>query len=596
MAQNASAARADAVAELTIGDLARPVIPVDGRVLCHEVDRIFAADRSLTSLIIRRSTGDYALLDRSEFEYQMSGTFGYGRMLYADQAVQNVLNPAATLALPATTAVRRAHAALMRRDHAFRFKDLLALNIGPEGIGTLSAAVLLDQVAQLNAHEALHDSLTGLANRGLLSEWLERALSEARIGDPQVALMFIDIDRFKVINDSMGHAVGDQLLRLFANRLSDCAGPVNAVARFGGDEFAVLLSSAEGRRDPALLAGRVLDELQTPFTVGGHRVFVSGSVGIAIAEPGDGATDLLRKADIAMYQAKRAGGSQCSFFNGELGRAASERRDVEVWLRESLEIGAFEVHYQPIVNLTDGALVGFESLVRGRHPDRGLLLPGDFLPVAEETGLVTRIDLLVLETTCRQAAVWAETYPAARGLRFSVNVSSQQLDRSDFVDVIEDVLNRTGVDPGAIRLELTEGSVVHDVSHATRALSRVKNLGVTVAIDDFGTGYSSLAQLSRFPADALKIDRTFVAGMVRGAQDEAIVKLVLALGRAMEVEVVAEGIEKPEQAALLHRMGCEQGQGYLFGRAIPARDAEEIIRDVQRDGMPPWSRSLARAG
>jgi len=562
---------------VTIGALALPITPVPGSTPCPEIDRIFTAYPDWHSLVVRRADGSYDLLDRLAYEYKMNATYGYGRMLYMRTAIEQMIAPGSTLTLHATTAVQDAYEAVMARDAQTRFQDVIVLG-GDHGVATLRVAELLDEIARHNASDALHDHLTGLANRALMTEWLDHALG--RIEPPNkwtVALLFLDIDRFKVVNDSIGHEAGDELLCQFADRLLGCIRAVDAAARLGGDEFAILVDQVMDSEQAASVARRIHEVLRTPMHIGGRELVISSSIGIALAQRGDDVSSLLRKADIAMYQAKHEGGGRFQFFHGDQGVAAQARLDLEVWLRRAVSEHRLQVRYQPIVHLADDRVIGFEALVRGMHPERGLLSPGEFLPVAEETGLLRLIDRDVFIQACEELRRWNEQTPSARSLSMSINVSADRLESRDLPQEIASAIEMTGVDPRRIQIEITESSMVRNMSHAVRTLESIRSMGVRVAVDDFGTGYASLAHLSKLPLDVLKIDASFISGLAGSRHDQAIVRLVMALAGAMEVTAIAEGVETPRQAELLREVGCRFGQGFLFAEPLEAAEAALLV-------------------
>jgi len=419
------------------------------------------------------------------------------------------------------------------------------------------------------AHQALHDALTGLPNRVLLFDRLGQALSRAQRGGTPVAVLFCDIDRFKLVNDSLGHGAGDQLLIGVARRLVEILRGGDTAARFGGDEFVVLCEDVGGERQAIAVAQRIALALEAPFLLDGHQVFARISTGIAVAEGGAAAPEaLIRNADVAMSRVKERGTGGYEVFDDDMRARAVRRLDVENALHRAVARGEFTLLYQPQVRLATGEMTGVEALVRWEHPERGLVVPADFIPLAEETGLVLQIGAWVLNAACRQAAEWAAR-PGGPPLTMSVNLSARQC-APDVVATMAEVLGRTGVDPGLVRLELTETAVMEDAESSAAALELLKALGVQLAIDDFGTGYSSLRALRRFPVDELKIDASFVSGMQHDEQEGAIVAAVVGLARALGLRTVAEGVEHPEQVRRLRELGCDLAQGFHFAPAQPA--------------------------
>lgn len=441
--------------------------------------------------------------------------------------------------------------------------------------------------AQL-AHRAFHDDLTGLPNRALFQDRAAHAIARAeRNGDP-VAVLFIDVDNFKVVNDTLGHAVGDAALTEVATRIDACVRNSDTAARLGGDEFAVLLEDFRGEESPARMAQRILAELAGECEVEGHVLDLSASVGIARLQPGWTTDELIRNADIAMYMAKSSGKARYELFDADMHRAVVERLEMERDLSQALDRDEFVLHYQPIVSLEDRRIVGLEALLRWEHGQRGLVSPGHFIPVAEETGAILPIGRWVLFEAMRQTVVWQGRQPAGqKPLHISINVSMKQLAHGDLVADVQAALSETGIDPATVVLELTESALVDDTERTTVILTELKRLGVRLAIDDFGTGYSSLSYLQRFPLDILKIDRSFVEGVVRGTQSPALVRAIVEMSRSLELETVAEGIERDEELERVRAMHCELGQGFLF-----ARPAEARVIDLQLGGVLPVQPAL----
>jgi diguanylate cyclase (GGDEF)-like protein/PAS domain S-box-containing protein len=416
-------------------------------------------------------------------------------------------------------------------------------------------------------HLAQHDSLTGLPNRSLLADRLEHALDRGRRGGHRVALLFIDLDRFKHVNDSLGHPVGDRLLQEVARRLNSVVRQQDTLARQGGDEFVVILEDIEEPDDAARVAVKLLSTLEAPVLLDGHEIFVGGSIGISLF-PGDGDSNeaLLRCADSAMYEAKEQGRNTYRFYTAEQTRISRERFELESGLRRAIERDELRLFYQPQAACADGRLIGVEALVRWQHPERGLVLPDRFIPLAEEIGLIGQIGDWVLNTACAQARQWAQ---AGHPLRVAVNLSSHQVVRNRLFDAVKAVLDRTGLSPGLLELEITEGHVLKHVEECIAELHRVKTLGVSLAIDDFGTGYSSLSYLKRLPADRLKIDRSFVEGIPDDHDDISIVATILSMARNLGMDVIAEGVETPAQIEHLTAARCGEYQGYLLGKPMP---------------------------
>ncbi|MGI9147643.1 MAG: putative bifunctional diguanylate cyclase/phosphodiesterase [Chloroflexota bacterium] len=434
--------------------------------------------------------------------------------------------------------------------------------------------------------QAFHDALTGLGNRALLMQRVEQALHRSSQAGGWVGLLFIDLDRFKVINDSLGHAAGDQLLIEVSQRLLGCLRPGDTVARLGGDEFTVLLDPLHRASEAIAVADRILSALKRPIPLDGRQTYASASIGIACAEGAHtNPAELLRDADIALYRAKAAGKGRYAVFDAQLETTALQQLDSETALRGALERGEFRVHYQPIVALKTGAVVNLEALVRWCHPERGLVPPGDFIPLAEETGLIVPIGQWVLEEACRRVSTWQREFGPQLGL--SVNLSGRQFQHPELVDDIRRALSSAGLPPRALTLEITESVVMRDPEAAVGTLLTLHDLGIRLAVDDFGTGYSSLSYLKRFAVDTLKIDRSFVDGLGKDGTDTAIVRSIIALGQALGMTIIAEGIETPAQRAHLMRMRCEHGQGFLFARPL---ESEQLVQLLESEGGA-WPRA-----
>ncbi|SMP39544.1 diguanylate cyclase (GGDEF) domain-containing protein [Desulfonatronum zhilinae] len=453
----------------------------------------------------------------------------------------------------------------------------VAVDPGTEAIRLLS--VLRDITESKKQRERLeyqayHDVLTGLGNRALLLDGLDEALHQSGTRQTHVALLFIDLDDFKIVNDSMGHAFGDWLLQAFAQRLNALELPAAMAARLGGDEFALLL-----RVDDAEQAGdgarAVQEALAEPFRHGDYEVHISASIGIALGRGAETAgLDLLREADTAMYAAKYKGKGSFRLFDKSMHDKASERFVLVGDMHRSLARDYFFLAFQPIVRLDTLVLAGYEALARWQHPERGLVMPNTFIPLAEESGLITRLGRQVTEKACRQAREWIDAHPEAPPF-MSFNVSVQQLHEADLASRLDAIITDLGLDPGLIKLEITESGLMHDVQLSMDVLARLKALGVKLQIDDFGTGYSSLRYLQRIPADSLKVDKSFVMGMENDAEKRAIVRTIIDLARSLGMTVVAEGVETRAQLLLLRELGCEYGQGYLFDKPLPPEEAAQ---------------------
>ncbi len=436
----------------------------------------------------------------------------------------------------------------------------------------LNHARALDDVA----HEAFHDSLTGLPNRALFLDRLSFAVARASRSGKPVGVLFIDIDDFKTVNDSLGHRAGDELLRAVASRLKGCLRPSDTIARLGGDEFAVLVEEIDDAADAATAAGRMLDSLADPIAVEGREVYVGASVGIA-AGPEDAET-LLRDADLAMYRAKAEGKGRYRAYAPHMHADIVERLEMEVDLKRAIEASELELHYQPIFCLKTGAVAGLEALVRWNHPTQGLVSPDRFIPLAEASGRIHDLGRWVLASACHQTALWRARYPAATdGIKVGVNLSAAQLSDDGIVDQVADALRTTQLDPQGLTLEITETALMKDLDATTGRLSALKSLGVEIAVDDFGVGHSSLRYLKQLPLDNLKIAKPFVDEIGKPDSDPPILRAILDLAEVFDLQAVAEGIEEPEQASRLVELGCALGQGHLLSRPLPAQEADDLI-------------------
>ena len=447
---------------------------------------------------------------------------------------------------------------------------------------------VLEETKEHFRHAAFHDSLTGLPNRAMFTELLKAEIESSSRRDAHMfAVLFLDLDRFKNINDSLGHTHGDLLLVAFAERLERTLRPVDTLARFGGDEFAILITGMTDATDAVRVAQRIQDELTEPFVLDKNSAFATASIGIALSSSGyDRADDILRDADIAMYRAKENGKARYEVFDHGMHARAVSRLQLESDLRQAIENKEFCVYYQPIVSLQSGGLAGFEALVRWNHPRRGLVSPADFIPVAEETGLIVPIGEWVLNEACAQVRQWQLDSPSHRALSLSVNLSARQVAQPDLLNRIKEALETSKLNPHCLKLEITESVVMENAEAAALMFKQLRSLGVQLSIDDFGTGYSSLSYLHRFPLNYLKIDRSFVSRLTTD-NDNAIVRTISTLARNLGMEVIAEGIETEEQYQQLKMLGCEYGQGFLFSRPVKNTDVPHLLaRDGHRDLEP----------
>jgi diguanylate cyclase (GGDEF)-like protein len=455
---------------------------------------------------------------------------------------------------------------------------LLVLLLIPVGAGYITLAHLLQLRQQAEArllHQASHDPLTDLPNRMLLLDRLKQAMQQTEQSG-RVVLLFIDLDHFKYINDSFGHKAGDELLRAVARLLLASVRPGATVARLGGDEFVVLLESMPDKRTAERAAADLSARIRAPFNLFGQEVSITASVGIALAERAEAdTTKVLHEADVALYRAKRSGRACWVTFDPAIDGAGWERAELEVRLRQAMQDQELWLAYQPLVELATGRIVELEALVRWHHTERGLLFPRAFVPLAEQTGLVLHFGRWVLAAACRQGRVWQDRYQESPIV--SVNLSARQFLQPELVEDVVAVLASTGLVPERLKLEITESAMMANVNEAAEILRKLQALGVRIAIDDFGSGYSSLSHLRHLPIDQLKIDRDFIAGLERQGEARAIVRAVIDLADALQIEVVAEGIETLEQAAHLRSLGCELGQGFHFGRPLPAQATTSLL-------------------
>jgi diguanylate cyclase (GGDEF)-like protein/PAS domain S-box-containing protein len=430
---------------------------------------------------------------------------------------------------------------------------------------------------------ALYDSLTALPNRALFSDRLAHAI-ERRGRGQATAVYFLDLDRFKRINDSLGHAAGDEVLREIAARVQRMLRPDDTVARFGGDEFTVLCESVGGVLEAVGVADRLQREVARPLRAGGAELRLTASIGVALAEPGEDAdcSRLVEDADAAMYRAKERGGARTELFDVAMRERAVDALSIEQELQHGLERGELRLFYQPLVSLESGEMVGAEALIRWKHPVRGLLSPDKFLPVAEESGLIVDVGAWAVGEACRRLRDWDRRNGGPSAFGLAVNLSARELTHPDVVSTVLSAVRRAALDPSRLTIEITESTAMADRDSGFRALRELSDAGVRIAIDDFGTGYSSLDHLREMPADILKIDRSFVAGMAANSPDSALVAAAIAMGRALQMEVVAEGIETSEQVADLRELGCPLGQGFLFARPLPPEELDGLLEtDVQ---------------
>jgi diguanylate cyclase (GGDEF)-like protein/PAS domain S-box-containing protein len=541
----------------------------------------------------------------TEWNHQAQATFGWSRADVLGRSVADLIIPEDLAAHPAGLGrflgmgvgailgrrlVMRARA---RDGRAFPIE--LTVWSTPVGSGGGLNAFVRDISERKNlegelVRQALHDPLTGLPNRTLMLDRLGHALARGERGGVAVTVLFLDLDGFKTINDSLGHAAGDRVLAGMSERLGGALRPSDTIARIGGDEFAVLLEDTS-TVDAARIAQRIGEALESPFMIDGHEAFTQASIGVATGSPGEHtADDLIRNADLAMYKAKAQGKAGYVVFESGMHRAVVERLEFEADLRRALGLEEFFLLYQPVVRLADGSVVGMEALIRWKRCGGAVVSPDQFIPVAEETGLIRDIGRWVLQEACRQTAAWQSEHAPTPALRLSVNLSARQLQDPGLVKDVEAVLVSSGLDPACLIIEITESLLMSEPEVAVQRLQELKGLGVRLAIDDFGTGYSSLSYLRRFPVDVLKIDRSFVTALGTGPEDGALAHAIVMLGRTLRLRVVAEGIETAAQLAELQVLECEYGQGYLFARPLTAAAMSAVLANGMTCAIAPACR------
>ena len=433
-------------------------------------------------------------------------------------------------------------------------------------------------------HMAHHDMLTGLPNRPFFIDRLSQANAVARRLEKKVAVLFLDLDRFKIINDTLGHSLGDKLLQEMGRRLQDCLREVDTVARLGGDEFTVLLNNLDKEEDADKVAHKILKSLAQPVNLDGYELFITTSIGISLYPDDDvDSLALIKKADIAMYSAKARGRNNVQFYTAEMDQDADKRLILENGIRKGLERGEFILHYQPKVDTVSGRITAMEALVRWEHPELSLLPPGDFIPLAEETGLIFPLGEWVLRGACAQNRAWQEQ--GLPEMRVAVNLSGYQLQQRDLIEVVNRILEDTGLDGRFLELEVTETVVMQNPDFAVGVLNELRELGIHISIDDFGTGYSSLAHLKRFSVNTLKIDKSFVRDVAINSTDAAIATAIIAMGNSLNLKVIAEGVENEGQLEFLRDQSCHEMQGYFFSRPVPPDQVAEILYSGQALGL-----------
>ena len=476
------------------------------------------------------------------------------------------------------------------RDGAYRWVLSRGLAVREESgpphrmAGSLTDIHARKMTEQQLLHDAMHDALTGLPNWALFMDRLGIAIAQSKRNDRHVfAVLFLDLDRFKNVNDSLGHSLGDKLLVAIARRLRKMMRPGDTVARLGGDEFAVLINAVEAPSDATRISERIHDELSRPFDLEGHEVFTTASIGIAMGTTDyDRPEDLLRDADTAMYRAKSLGKNRHSIFDQQMHERAVELLQLETDLRRGVDRDEFCLHYQPIISLARGEIEGFEALVRWQHPERGLVYPNDFIPVAEETGLIVPLGWRVLEKACQKMASWHRDFPSIQPMSINVNLSSRQFLQPDLVDKIRQVLDETRLDPSRLRLEITESMIMEDADSAVLKLKQLRATGVQLHLDDFGTGYSSLSHLHQLPTHTIKIDRSFVSRITGNDDNTEIVATIVSLARSLGMHAAAEGLETAQQLSTMRSLDCDYGQGFFISRPLDEISAGDLIASGRR--------------
>ncbi|MCC6174212.1 MAG: EAL domain-containing protein [Chloroflexi bacterium] len=563
------------------------------RELADRAEALRQNEERYRSLVLHTSDVIVVVDDAGMVEYQSPSTervWGYAFTTLRGTSVFALVHPddaqiATNLFRQVLESPRLGMAAELRlqlADNAWYYFEVIATNLlkDPKLHGivmTFRDISERKEVEQLLSYQAFHDSLTDLPNRALFIDRLEHALARASRRGESVAVLFVDLDHFKLVNDSLGHSTGDRLLVAVADRIRACLRREDTAARLGGDEFAILLEDVDGLDRSVQLADRIQQQLTRPFSLGEHEFFVSASVGVVLSDASyDRAGDLLRDADLAMYRAKANGRGRHEVFDHSMNARIAERLTLETSLRRAIERNELRVHYQPIVALEDGAISGFEALLRWEHPQRGLIPPGEFIPLAEETGLILPIGRWVLEESCRQVTEWQARF-GERPLTLAVNISARQLQDPGLVDTVAAILRDTGFPPANLKLEITESIMIQDVDRTIEKLRQLDALAIDIALDDFGTGYSSLSYLRRLPVAVLKLDRSFVSRLGQDRKDEAIIRAVVTLSRDLGLQVVGEGVETSEQMRELWKLGCHYAQGYFFSKPLPGKAAEELV-------------------
>lgn len=580
--------------QITAKSLLQFVPPVPPHMRTIDVLEVFTANPQCIALPIVAGTQPVGLISRKTLVERFARPFT--RELFGKKFISAFMNTA-PFTVEAGTDLDDLSRRIVEAGMQYMYDGFIITEEGAYiGMGTghdLMQMMTERKQAHLY-HLAHYDALTGLPNRLLFEDRLTQALVQARRSGQLVALLFLDLDRFKIINDTFGHAVGDLLLKAVANRLSESVRESDTVARMGGDEFTLIFSGLHEPQDAGQIAHLILEVMAKPFTLEGHEVPVSTSIGITLYPLDNNGVDkeksaievLLKNADTAMYKAKDQGKNNYQFFTAEMNVATLERLLLENDLRKGLENNEFILHYQPRIHCADGSVSGMEALVRWRHATLGLVPPAKFIPLAEETGLIVPIGIWVLRTACAQTKAWIDA--GMKPLRVAINLSARQFKHANLIESIKTVLEETGLSPKYLEVELTESLAMEDVKQTIVTLNALNALGVSIAIDDFGTGYSSLSYLKRFPVDFLKIDRSFVRDIGTSSDSSVIAKTIIAMAHNLQLEVVGEGVETAEQLDFLRRHECEEVQGYLFSRPLPAEEFALFIKSRER-AVPSYS-------
>lgn len=561
-----------------IRQLCRWCLPVSTSRLCADVLDMFIEDADLYALPLIDTTGSpCALIERHAYVEYFSRRFTieiHGKRTLAEAIDSLPVVNRRPIVVDAATSIDNVAQIIIDAGMQHMVSGFI-ITQDEEYLGIANGHDLLNNIAQRKQEElyylAHYDPLTKLPNRLLMADRLTMACRESMRDGKLVGLLFVDLDRFKQINDTMGHRFGDFLLQAVADRLEGCIRAIDTVSRLGGDEFAILLEHLTDVQDAEMLAQRIVDALQRPFTILEHELFVTASIGIAIYPRDDvDVGNLFAKADAAMYEAKESGRNAFRKYVPGLSKNSLEHLSLEADLRHALERDELILHYQPQINVASGTVIGVEALIRWQHPTRGMVSPAAFIPIAEESGFIIDIGRWVLWEACRQQQEWLRS--GMPPLRMAINISAVQFRRSNFVDIVRDVLQETGIDPALIELELTESIAMHRASEVLNTLRELKALGVKLAIDDFGTGFSSLSYLQRFPIDRLKIDQSFIRGIENMPANRSIVQAIVAMAQTLALDVIAEGVGTEAEYACTCACACNEVQGYFHSRPLPADD------------------------